>query len=94
MRLVALIFQDVHWMSIDGTIKCNNMEQLMLLFKSSDYIRFDIKAANQIKDMGKDTVDLTLAFRKYHEMRASNLFRCFVKDNKLIGMLYIISKGT
>lgn len=62
------------------------MEQLLLLFKSSDYIRFDINAINIINQDSEHPTDLTLAFRKWHDIRISNLFRCFVKENQLIGI--------
>ena len=62
--------------------------QVLLLLKSSDRISHDICDSMQIlaKETGQ-AIPLVLALRKWHRLSPDRECRCFVLDNRLVGVL-------
>jgi len=71
---------DATWMSTSGTLKCSNAEEIILLLKSSDIV------GNQILHSREKGLPFILVLRKWYDLKPSMEFRCFVKDNVLIGI--------
>jgi hypothetical protein len=69
-------------MTLDGSLKCDGYEQLVLLLKSSDAC----VAAASIFMSDPACPSSILALRQWHVIHKALEFRCFVKGNSLIGM--------
>jgi hypothetical protein len=80
--------KDAIWMSSSGSLECNNANQVILLLKSSDLIFYDVDHAfAQCDDSStKPPTKFYLNLRKWQNLTPSSEFRCFVKDNLLIGI--------
>ncbi|KAG0297847.1 hypothetical protein BGZ96_004498 [Linnemannia gamsii] len=87
--------RDASWIAATNTLKCQNVSDIFLLLKSSDFIAHDLahayedcsdaaaEGAEGVKER-PDTVDLVL--RKWFDLAPSMEFRCFVRDNKLVAI--------
>ena len=87
-------------MSLDGTLKCSSIADIFLLLKSSDFIAHDLSHAYEdcisdstASDEASDNHGITarpqnfdLILRKWYDLHPSMEFRCFVRNNHLIGM--------
>lgn len=83
--------RDATWISFDKTLKCTCPSDIYLLLKSSDFISHDLTQpfvqCDDDENLKNDTtVKYELVLRKWQEFNPANEFRCFVKDNKVIGI--------
>eukprot|EP01122_Echinamoeba_exundans_P016938 TRINITY_DN8749_c0_g1_i1.p1 TRINITY_DN8749_c0_g1~~TRINITY_DN8749_c0_g1_i1.p1 ORF type:complete len:331 (+),score=56.01 TRINITY_DN8749_c0_g1_i1:152-1144(+) len=78
---------DAGWMTLDGSLRCCNLEQILLLIKSSDAC---MDALNQLVNFAADGTILpfapTLALRKWTNVDKSMEFRCFIKNRSIIAI--------
>ncbi|EGC29907.1 hypothetical protein DICPUDRAFT_158438 [Dictyostelium purpureum] len=79
--------KDAIWMNTYNSLKCTTPTDIFLLLKSSDYINHDL-LQYKIKEEEDDntTTPFVLVLRKWQNLHPSMEFRCYVKDNKLIGI--------
>ncbi|KAJ3099032.1 hypothetical protein HDU97_003518 [Phlyctochytrium planicorne] len=84
--------KDATWMALDGTLCCNNLSDVLLLLKSSDFIAHDLSHAyddcvptNDQESLPKRPKVFELVLRKWQNLNPSMEFRCFVKDKTLVG---------
>ncbi|KAK9695423.1 hypothetical protein K7432_012969 [Basidiobolus ranarum] len=91
--------KDAAWISASGTLKCTSPYDVFLLIKSSDFIVHDLCHAFEHCVDADTSVDSSsslkldeyeLVLRKWYDMHPSMEFRCFVKENKVIGKRGII----
>ncbi|XP_043944187.1 cell division cycle protein 123 homolog [Protopterus annectens] len=80
--------RDAHWIALNSSLKCKTLSDIFLLFKSSDFIMRDftqpfIRCTDDSLD---PPVEYELVLRKWCELIPGGEFRCFVKENKLIGI--------
>jgi hypothetical protein len=79
--------QDAGWMTLDGSLRCCNLEQILLLIKSSDAC---MDALNQLVNFASDGSILpfapTLALRQWTNIEQSMEFRCFIKNRSVIAI--------
>ncbi|ORY39354.1 D123-domain-containing protein [Rhizoclosmatium globosum] len=84
--------KDASWMALGQTLKCKTPADIFLLLKSSDFITHDLtcpfEACTETLDAStKQTPEsYELILRKWYDLHPSMEFRCFVKDNVLIGI--------
>ena len=92
--------QDATWISTTNTLKCNSPSDIFLLLKSSDFIAHDLDHAfEECYYEGEDVSrklpsdEFELVLRKWYDydVAPSMEFRCFVKDNEIVGT-YINSR--
>lgn len=81
--------KDASWISHNGTLKCTSFNDICLLLKSSDFITNDL--TNAYKFCTDDSTahpcdQFELVLREHETIMPGMEFRCFVKDNKLIGL--------
>lgn len=69
-------------MTLDGSLRCCNLEQMLLLIKSSDSC---MDTLNQAAD---DEIPFSpvLCLRQWAQIERSMEFRCFVKNRSLIAI--------
>ena len=75
---------DAAWMALDGTMKCRSADDIFILLKSSDRLQHDRAVLRETGDAP------TLILKKYYELNKSMEFRCFVRENRLIGTCHSI----
>ncbi|KAF9574529.1 hypothetical protein BGW38_008311, partial [Lunasporangiospora selenospora] len=93
--------RDASWIMASNTLKCFNAADIFLLLKSSDFIAHDLGHAYEDcsdavevttsegkrgKQIRKRPETFELILRKWFDLAPSMEFRCFVKDNKLVGI--------
>ncbi|XP_067915650.1 translation initiation factor eIF2 assembly protein isoform X1 [Heterodontus francisci] len=80
--------RDAQWIAMNSSLKCNNLSDIFLLLKSSDFIAHDLTQPflHCTDDSPDPKVDPQLVLRKWCELIPGGEFRCFVKENKLIGI--------
>lgn len=85
--------RDATWILATNTMKCENVTDVYLLLKSSNYITHDLSSAfdgvkeNEDSSYEKSTdLDYELVLRKWFNINPALEFRCFVRDRKLIGI--------
>lgn len=85
--------RDATWILATNTMKCENVTDVYLLLKSSNYITHDLSSAfDGVKeDEGSSSekstdLDYELVLRKWFNINPALEFRCFVRDRKLIGV--------
>lgn len=82
--------KDASWITHNGTLKCTNFNEVCLLLKSSDFVMNDLTNAYKFCEDNQaphssDSFELVL--RKWtNNWVPGTEFRCFIKDNKLIGI--------
>ncbi|KAF9980406.1 hypothetical protein BGZ65_005147 [Modicella reniformis] len=88
--------RDASWIATTNTLKCHNIADIFLLLKSSDFVAHDlIHAYEDCSDEASgqkgagvrqrpEIVELVL--RKWFDLAPSMEFRCFVRDNQLVGI--------
>lgn|SRR6185312_14339643 len=92
--------QDATWISTTNTLKCNSPSDIFLLLKSSDFIAHDLDHAfeecyYESEDVSRKlpSDEFELVLRKWYDVAPSMEFRCFVKDNEIVGT-YLNSRET
>lgn len=80
--------RDAHWIAMNSSLKCKSLSDIFLLFKSSDFIMHDFTQPfiHCTDDSPNPPVEYELVLRKWCELIPGGEFRCFVKENKLIGI--------
>jgi len=80
--------KDASWITHNGSIKCKNSNDLYLLLKSSDIIAEELSNpfghCEDSQESGDVKFDLVL--RKWMEIYPGMEFRCFVKNQELLGI--------
>ena len=82
---------DAKWISHDKSLKCQTPDEVMMLIKSSDFVTHDIEHAfddcNESESPScKQTLCHKLNLREWVDIIPSSEFRCFVKNNALVGI--------
>lgn len=86
-HLCLLLMQDATWVTASNSIVCANADEVLLLLKSSDRIAHDIcNAFDGCIDKADEPVNWVLVLKKQYDLKPDREFRCFVKDNDLVGM--------
>ncbi|EPS73179.1 hypothetical protein M569_01578, partial [Genlisea aurea] len=81
--------KDAAWISSTGNLGCTSFSEIVLLLKSSDSVIHDLcYAYDSCKDRTSSRPSkFFLALRKwYPTLKPEMEFRCFVKDNHLVGV--------
>ncbi|XP_066524714.1 translation initiation factor eIF2 assembly protein [Hoplias malabaricus] len=80
--------RDANWIALNSSLQCQSLSDIFLLFKSSDFVTHDLtQPFLQCSDDSPDPViNYELVLRKWSELIPGGEFRCFVKENKLIGI--------
>ncbi|CAL1534534.1 unnamed protein product [Lymnaea stagnalis] len=83
--------KDATWIAFDKTLMCTCPSDVYLLLKSSEFIAHDLDqpfslCEDHTNASAGQTVDYTLVLRKWEPPNPSTEFRCFVHENKLIGV--------
>ncbi|XP_077450492.1 translation initiation factor eIF2 assembly protein [Stigmatopora argus] len=81
--------KDANWIALNSSLQCQNLSEIFLLFKSSDFITHDLTQpflhCND-QDSPDPVINFELVLRKWSELIPGGEFRCFVKENKLIAI--------
>uniref|UniRef100_A0A2K5NZK1 Translation initiation factor eIF2 assembly protein n=1 Tax=Cercocebus atys TaxID=9531 RepID=A0A2K5NZK1_CERAT len=80
--------RDAYWIAMNSSLKCKTLSDIFLLFKSSDFITRDFTQPfiHCTDDSPDPCIEYELVLRKWCELIPGAEFRCFVKENKLIGI--------
>lgn len=89
--------KDASWILPNNTVKCSTPDDVFLLLKSSDRIAHDIDTLQSILAENSPRSPLSkrfdflqkshvVALRKWYDLKPGREFRCFVKNNTLIGI--------
>ncbi|KAF9349954.1 hypothetical protein BGX34_001488 [Mortierella sp. NVP85] len=86
--------RDASWITTTNTLKCHHAADIFLLLKSSDFVAHDLAHAYEDcsdevegqKGVRQRPETVQLVLRKWFDLAPSMEFRCFVRDNKLIGI--------
>uniref|UniRef100_A0A8C0QP26 Translation initiation factor eIF2 assembly protein n=1 Tax=Chelonoidis abingdonii TaxID=106734 RepID=A0A8C0QP26_CHEAB len=80
--------RDAYWIAMNSSLKCKTLSDIFLLFKSSDFITRDFTQPfiHCTDDTPDPCLEYELVLRKWCELIPGAEFRCFVKENKLIGI--------
>ncbi|KAK3104009.1 hypothetical protein FSP39_023648 [Pinctada imbricata] len=82
--------RDATWIAFDHTLKCKSPSDIYLLLKSSEFISHDLNQPFlycEDWDSKKEVrVAYHLVLRKWLNVHPGYEFRCFVKNNNLIGI--------
>ncbi|KAI7907667.1 D123-domain-containing protein [Cokeromyces recurvatus] len=84
--------RDAAWISATQTLKCTSPFDVFLLLKSSDFINHDLNHAYENcvdaeeKKSDHEKSRFNLVLRKWYDLQPSMEFRCFVKDQEIIGI--------
>ncbi|XP_018339835.1 PREDICTED: cell division cycle protein 123 homolog [Trachymyrmex septentrionalis] len=76
---------DAMWLAPTKTLKCNTLEEIYLLLKSSDRIAKDLNIVKSSKGF-KKPLPFCLVLKQWRNINPCTEFRCFVKDNELIAI--------
>lgn len=74
--------KDAIWVAPTKTLKCQTLEEVYLLLKSSDRILKDLKCTrdNQLQPC--------LVLKQWKDINPCTEFRCFIMENKLVGNIH------
>uniref|UniRef100_A0A8C3Y1A0 Translation initiation factor eIF2 assembly protein n=2 Tax=Catharus ustulatus TaxID=91951 RepID=A0A8C3Y1A0_CATUS len=80
--------RDAYWIAMNSSLKCKALSDIFLLFKSSDFITRDLTQPfiHCTDDSPDPSLNYELVLRKWCELIPGAEFRCFVKENKLLGI--------
>lgn len=83
--------RDASWISFDKTLKCTCPSDIYLLLKSSDFVCHDLTqpfhlCSDDENIRNEALVKYELVLRRWQELNLASEFRCFVKDNTVIGI--------
>ncbi|KAI8913589.1 D123-domain-containing protein [Gorgonomyces haynaldii] len=85
--------KDASWMLCGNTLMCQSFDDIVLLLKSSDFVAHDLSfpyehcddvAVDRQVEVQDGTYELVL--RQWYTLHPSNEFRCFVRNNEIIGI--------
>uniref|UniRef100_A0A8B9QWE0 Translation initiation factor eIF2 assembly protein n=1 Tax=Anas platyrhynchos TaxID=8839 RepID=A0A8B9QWE0_ANAPL len=79
--------RDAYWIAMNSSLKCKALSDIFLLFKT-DFDACDLfsRFIHCTDDSPDPSLDYELVLRKWCELIPGAEFRCFVKENKLIGI--------
>lgn len=72
------------WVAPTKTLKCDTLEEIYLLLKSSDRIAKDLNVVKSLKN-SENSLQFCLVLKQWRDINPCTEFRCFVMDNELIG---------
>ncbi|KAI6250799.1 Cell division cycle protein [Erysiphe necator] len=83
--------KDATWISMKkNSMECATPDDIYLLFKSSDFVAFDLEhvfeGTIEDKSICKEDIKYVLVLRKWFQVNTSFEFRCFVRRRKLIAI--------
>ncbi|KAG8440019.1 hypothetical protein GDO86_005985 [Hymenochirus boettgeri] len=80
--------RDAYWIAMNSSLKCKTLSDIFLLFKSSDFVTHDFTQPfiYCVDDSPDPKIKYELVLRKWCELIPGAEFRCFVKENRLIGV--------
>ncbi|XP_030635427.1 translation initiation factor eIF2 assembly protein [Chanos chanos] len=80
--------RDANWIALNSSLQCQSLSDIFLLFKSSDFITHDLTQPfiHCSDDSPDPVINYELVLRKWSELIPGGEYRCFVKENKLIGI--------
>ncbi|KAG1150679.1 hypothetical protein G6F37_001768 [Rhizopus arrhizus] len=78
--------RDAAWIASTQTLKCTSPFDVFLLLKSSDFINHDLNHAYDDCQDPPTTRKFDLVLRKWYDLQPSMEFRCFVKNQDIIGI--------
>jgi len=76
---------DAMWVAPTKTLKCNTLEEIYLLLKSSDRIAKDLTVVKSLRDC-EYPPPFCLVLKQWRDINPCTEFRCFVMDNELIAI--------
>lgn len=76
---------DAMWVAPTKTLKCNTLEEVYLLLKSSDRIATDLNVVKSLKDC-ENPLPFCLVLKQWRDINPCTEFRCFVMDNELVAI--------
>ncbi|KAI9482933.1 MAG: D123-domain-containing protein [Benjaminiella poitrasii] len=84
--------RDAAWITATQSLKCTSPFDVFLLLKSSDFINHDLNHAYEDcidaeeRENEQSKCRFNLVLRKWYDLQPSMEFRCFVKDQEIIGI--------
>ncbi|KAI9277806.1 D123-domain-containing protein [Sporodiniella umbellata] len=78
--------RDAAWIATTQTLKCTSPFDVFLLLKSSDFINHDLNHAYENCDKVLQEPRFDLVLRKWYDLQPSMEFRCFVKNQEIVGI--------
>lgn len=78
--------RDAAWIATTQTLKCTSPFDVFLLLKSSDFINHDLNHVYEDCEDSPQTPRFDLVLRKWYDLQPSMEFRCFVKNQEIIGI--------
>ncbi|XP_033104064.1 cell division cycle protein 123 homolog [Anneissia japonica] len=82
--------RDASWIAFGNTLKCEGLNEILLLLKSSDFITHDLtRPFDCCHDSGthsSDSVQYELVLREWCSLAQSMEFRVFVKQGVIVGI--------
>eukprot|EP00884_Botryococcus_braunii_P015482 jgi/Botrbrau1/2617/Bobra.145_1s0037.3 len=76
---------DATWINPRQSLMCMNADEVLLMLKSSDRVASDLEHAHDsVGALSPDS--LTVAVRKWYDLRPGREFRCFVRNHELVGV--------
>lgn len=99
LKFVWSVLKDVVWVVVGNMMKCRNADEVVLLFKASDAVVYDLIEVYGVcedyvcgdgsEESEEDCVVceyvvLVLMFWEWYDLNSSMEFRCFVKNRNLV----------
>ncbi|KAL0580118.1 hypothetical protein V5O48_001894 [Marasmius crinis-equi] len=85
--------KDASWiLPASSPMKCTSPAEIYMLLKSSDFVNHDLdpdfvfEGCEAQTESEEDPYQLELVLRKWYHMERNREMRCFVRENKLIGI--------
>lgn len=85
--------KDAVWITFGRTLRCTNFADILLLLKSSDFVMHDLtdpfghcEDSDKCDSSVKSTLKYHLVLRRWQEISPDTEFRCFVRNNNLVGI--------
>lgn len=76
---------DAMWVAPTKTLKCNTLEEVYLLLKSSDRIAKDLNIVESLRNC-ENLLPFCLVLKQWRDINPCTEFRCFVMDNELVAI--------
>ncbi|XP_011647654.1 cell division cycle protein 123 homolog [Pogonomyrmex barbatus] len=76
---------DAMWVAPTKTLKCNTLEEIYLLLKSSDRIAKDLNIVKSLRE-SENPLPFCLVLKQWRDINPCTEFRCFVVNNELIAI--------
>lgn len=82
--------RDAAWISATQSLKCTSPFDVFLLLKSSDFINHDLNHIYEqcidADERKSEPIQYDLILKKWYDLQPSMEFRCFVKNQEIIGI--------